>query len=106
MRGYPSNRFNDKAVIYTSAEYRHTLRWNPLKNVSWLQFLQTDWFQIVASAEGGQVAPEYSASALFDDWKLCGGIGIRTMMSGGIFRFDISASDEVVNGWVMVGHPF
>jgi len=106
MRGYSKDRFNDKAVIYGTAEYRHTLRWNPLKRLSWLKFLEPDWIQLVASVEGGQVAPEYSASALFDDWKVCGGVGIRAMMSGVVFRFDVSMSDEATNGWVMMGHPF
>ena len=105
MRGYPTDRFNDKAVLYTSAEYRHTLRWNPLKNISLLRFLQTDWLQLVASFEGGRVAPEYD-SDLLEDWNVCGGIGIRAMMAGGVFRFDINMSDEAVNGWAMVGHPF
>jgi len=43
---------------------------------------------------------------LLEDWKLCGGLGIRAMMAGGIIRFDVNMSDEAVNGWVMVGHPF
>ena len=106
MRGFANHRFNDKAVIYTTAEYRHTLRWNPLKNISWLSFLEPDWLQLVASVEGGQVGEEYSFSDLFDDWKVCGGIGIRAMMSGVVFRFDISRSDEASNAWVMMGHPF
>jgi hypothetical protein len=106
MRGYPNHRFNDKAVIYTTAEYRHTLKWNPLRNMSWLNFMEPDWLQLVASVEGGQVAEEYGFSELFDDWKVCGGIGIRAMMSGVVFRFDISRSDEASNAWVMMGHPF
>jgi hypothetical protein len=106
MRGYPVDRFNDRAVIYATAEYRYTLRWNPLRDMAWLDFLEPDWLQLVASVEGGQVAEEYSMSALFDDWKACGGVGIRFMLSGTVFRFDVSFSDEGSSAWAMVGHPF
>jgi outer membrane protein assembly factor BamA len=106
MRGYPNHRFNDKAVIYSTAEYRHTLRWNPLRNISWLGFLDPDWIQLVASVEGGRVSDTYTASELLSDWKFCGGVGIRLMLSGAVFRLDTSVSDEAVNTWVMMGHPF
>ncbi len=106
LRGYSNHRFNDRAVIYSTAEYRHTLRWNPLRSISWLSFLQPDWLQLVASVEGGQVAGDVGVSDLFDSWKVCGGIGIRAMFSGTVFRFDISKSDEMTNAWAMVGHPF
>lgn len=106
MRGYPVDRFNDRAVVYATAEYRYTLRWNPLRDIEWIDFLEPDWLQLVASVEGGQVAGDYSMSALFDDWKFCGGVGIRFMLSGTVFRFDIGVSDESTSGWAMVGHPF
>lgn len=106
MRGYPQNRFHDRSVIYTSAEYRYTLDWNPLAAISWLQFLHTDWLQLVGFAEGGRVANEYDFSELFSDWKIDAGVGLRAMMAGGVVRFDVGASDEGVNAWVMFGHPF
>ncbi|MDH3329426.1 MAG: BamA/TamA family outer membrane protein [Desulfobulbaceae bacterium] len=106
MRGYPQNRFHDRSVIYTSAEYRYTLDWNPLAGISWLQFLHTDWLQLVGFAEGGRVANEYDFSELFSDWKVDAGVGLRAMMSGGVVRFDVGASDEGVNAWVMFGLPF
>ena len=105
MRAYPVDRFNDKAVIYTTAEYRYTLDWNPLGNISWLKFLHSDWLQLVAFAEGGRVANEYD-SDLLKDWKVDGGIGIRCMFSGAIVRLDMAASDETNSAWVMFGHPF
>lgn len=106
LRGYENHRFNDRGVIYATAEYRYTLQWNPFEGVSWLNFLQTDWFQLVGFMEGGRVVNDYEFSELFSDWKGDVGIGIRTMMAGGIIRLDIAASEEGVNGWVMVGHPF
>jgi len=106
MRGYPNNRFNDRSVIYTTAEYRYTLKWNPVANVSWLRWLNLDWFQIVPFIEGGRVAGDYNVSELFSDWKVDGGISIRSMMAGGVVRFDMAASEEGGAAWVMFNHPF
>ncbi len=105
MRAYPIDRFNDRAVIYTAAEYRYTLDWNPIGSISWLKFLKSDWLQLVAFAEGGRVANEYG-SDLFKDWKVDGGFGIRSMFSGAVVRFDMAFSDETTTGWIMFGHPF
>ena len=106
MRGYENHRFNDRSVIYATTEYRYTLDWNPFEGVSWLKFLQTDWIQTVMFVEGGRVANDYDLSELFSDWKADIGFGLRAMMSSGIVRLDIAASEESVNGWVMFGHPF
>ncbi len=105
MRAYPMHRFNDRSVIYTSAEYRYTLDWNPLGNVSWLRFLRSDWLQLVAFAEGGRVANDYG-SDIFQDWKVDGGFGIRAFLSGSVVRFDVGFSDETTSAWVMFGQPF
>lgn len=106
MRGYENHRFNDRSVIYTAAEYRYTLDWNPLEGVSWLRFLHADWFQLVGFVEGGRVANEYDFSELFSDWKTDIGLGIRTMMAGGVVRLDFATSDEGSAVWVMFGQPF
>ncbi len=106
MRAYPTNRFNDKSVIYTTAEYRFTPEWNPIGETSWLQWLKMDWMQIVGFVEGGRVAEDYTVSELFSDWKADVGIGFRAMMAGGVVRFDYAVSDEESAGWVMFGHPF
>ncbi len=106
MRGYPNNRFNDRAVIYTAGEYRHTLKWNPIKDVSWLKWLKSDWFQLVAFAEGGRVAGDYDFSELTTDWKIDAGAGVRAMLAGAVVRLDIAHSDEGTTGWVMFGHSF
>ncbi len=104
MRAYPMNRFNDRSAIYTTAEYRYTLDWNPLGNINWLRWLKSDWLQLVAFAEGGRVANEYGD--LFEDWKVDGGFGIRCMFSTAVVRFDVGFSDETTTGWVMFGQPF
>ena len=104
MRGYPVDRFNDRSVLYTAAEYRYTLDWNPLGNISWLRFLQSDWLQLVGFVEGGRVANEYGD--LFEDWKVDGGVGIRSMFAGAVVRLDVGVSEESTSAWVMFGHPF
>jgi len=106
MRGYPIDRFNDRSVIYATAEYRYTLNWNPIGEVSWLRFLQSDWLQLVGFVEGGRVANKYSLTELFSDWKVDGGFGLRAMLAGGVVRFDVGFSDETTSAWVMFGHPF
>jgi hypothetical protein len=106
MRGYPIDRFNDRSVIYTAAEYRYTLRWNPIGNVSWLRFLQSDWFQLVGFVEGGRVANEYSLSELISDWKVDGGFGLRALFAGTVVRLDVGFSNEGASAWAMFGHPF
>lgn len=105
MRAYPIDRFNDRAVIYSTAEYRYTLDWNPLGNISWLGFLKSDWLQLVAFVEGGRVANDYD-SDLLKDWQLDGGLSVRAMFSGAVARFDVGFSDETTTAWIMFGHPF
>ncbi len=105
MRGYPVDRFNDRAVIYTAAEYRYTLDWNPIGNINWLRFLKSDWLQLVAFVEGGRVANDYG-SDLFKEWKVDGGFGLRALFSGAVVRLDVGFSDESTSAWVMFGHPF
>lgn len=106
LRGYENHRFNDRSVFYSTAEYRYTLDWNPFAGVSWLKFFQTDWFQLLGFVEGWRVANECDLSELFSDWKADIGSGIRAMMSGGVVRLHIGASEEGANAWVMFGHPF
>jgi len=106
MRAYPFYRFNDRSVIYTSAEYRYTPYWNPIGNVHWLRFLKMDWWQFVGFVEGGRVAREYSFSELTSDWKADIGVGIRAMAAGAVLRLDIAAVSEAVGVWFMVNHPF
>jgi hypothetical protein len=106
MRAYPFYRFNDRSVIYTSAEYRYTPHGNPIGEIRWLKFLKMDWWQFVGFVEGGRVAREYTLSELTSDWKADIGVGIRAMVAGGMVRFDVAASNEGVGFWFMVNQPF
>lgn len=106
MRGYPQDRFNDRSVIYTTAEYRYTLDWNPLNQVSWLRFLQSDWIQLVGFVEGGRVANDYDVSELLKDWKVDVGVGIRCLFAGAVARLDVARSEEGTSMWVMFSQPF
>lgn len=106
MRAFPNNRFNDRSVIYTTAEYRYTPFWNPIGETSWLRWLKMDWMQLVGFVEGGRVAGEYSVSELFSDWKADIGVGLRAMMAGGVVRLDYAISEEGSTVWVMFGQPF
>jgi hypothetical protein len=106
MRGYPVDRFNGRSVVYATAEYRYTLKWNPLGEISWLRFLQSDWLQLVGFVEGGRVADSYSMSDLFSEWKVDGGFGLRAMFAGAVVRLDVGFSDEATSVYAMFGHPF
>lgn len=106
MRGYDQNRFHDKAAIYGSAEYRYTLKYNPIEDVNWLKFLKIDWFQLVGFVEAGRVGAEYTASELLKDLKYDAGFSLRFLAAGLVVRTDIAVSEEGSNTWVMVDHPF
>jgi hypothetical protein len=106
MRAYPVDRFNDRSVIYATAEYRYTLEWNPIGNISWLRWLKSDWMQLVGFVEGGRVANEYKFETLFEDWKVDAGFGVRFLFAGAVVRVDAAFSDESNSVWVMLGQPF
>ncbi|WP_258405076.1 BamA/TamA family outer membrane protein [Shewanella psychrotolerans] len=106
MRGYDQNRFHDKAVIYGTAEYRYTLRANPIADINWLRFLHLDWLQLVGFVEVGRVGESYRASELLKDVKYDYGVSLRAMMAGLVVRTDIAQSEEGTNLWIMVDHPF
>lgn len=106
MRAYPFYRFSDRSAIYSSAEYRYTLRWNPIGETRWLRFLKMDWMQLAGFVEGGRVAREYTLSALTSDWQADAGVGFRAMVAGSIVRLDVAGSNEGLGFWFMVGQPF
>jgi hypothetical protein len=106
MRGYDLNRFHDKAVIYGTAEYRYTLKYNPIADVRWLKGLKLDWFQLVGFIEAGRVGEAYTANALLTDLKFDYGVSFRALTAGVVVRLDIATSSEGTTGWVMANHPF
>jgi len=105
LRAYPATRFNDQAGILYTLEYRHTLDWNPLKNVTW-GGLDVSWFEIVGFGEAGRVAPTWNLSTLHESMKYDGGVGIRAMVNNVVVRIDFAAGDEGFATQMFVGHPF
>ena len=58
MRGFPAQRFSDKAAIYYALEYRMIPEWNPFNNWPWLQkYIGIEWMQFAPFVEVGRVAP-------------------------------------------------
>lgn len=106
MRAYPGERFNDKAAIYYSAEYRLMPRANPLGEISLLRIFDIDWWQFVAFAELGRVAPSWNINTLHQDMQQSIGLGVRAMALRTILRIDAAFSDEAWQIYAMVGHPF
>jgi len=106
LRGYDTGRFSDKAAIYYSAELRLMPEWNPLKRWPLLRDASWRWWQWVAFAEIGRVAPEWDAAKLHRDMKWSAGLAVRIMVGSGVARAEIARSAESTELIVMVGHPF
>lgn len=106
LRAYPSDRFNDKAAVYYSAEYRFMPRANPLGSLSLLSRFDIDWWQFVGFFEMGRVAPEWNFRTLHSNMQSDYGIGLRAMALRSIVRLDAAFSDETWQVYAMVGHPF
>jgi hypothetical protein len=107
MRGYPSQRFNDKAAIYYSAELRMIPNWNPFNDWPAVQQLVgIQWIQFVPFVEIGRVAPAWNADELHADMKWSTGLGIRCWAKGIVARIDTAVSEEGVGIQMMISQPF
>jgi hypothetical protein len=107
MRGYPSQRFSDKAAIYYAAEYRMIPRWNPFENWDRVQkYVGVQWLQFVPFVEVGRVAPDWGVNRLHEDVKWDAGLGVRLWAKGIVIRIDSAVSDEGVGVQMMVAQPF
>ncbi len=107
LRGYPSQRFSDKAGIYYAAELRLIPNLNPFENWQWLQDkLDVSWVQIVPFVERGRVAPKWNIGDLHEDTKWSAGIGLRARAKGLVVRIDTAASEEDVGIQMMINQPF
>jgi hypothetical protein len=107
MRGYPSQRFNDKAAVYYAAELRMIPEWNPFEQWSGIQkYVGIEWIQLVPFAEIGSVAPEWNLDTLHSDMKWCLGLGFRAWAKGLVARIDTAVSDEDFKVQMMVSQPF
>jgi hypothetical protein len=106
MRAYPLGRFNDKAAVYYSAEFRLIPRWNPLKKWPLIRKWPWRWWQWVGFGEVGRVATDWNFSTLHEDMKWSYGLGLRAMIGGGIMRLDFAISDESRQVVAFFGHTF
>jgi hypothetical protein len=107
MRGYPTQRFNDKAAIYYAAELRMIPEWNPFDRWAWLQqYVGIEWLQIVPFVEVGRVAPAWNAADLHSDMKWSAGLGVRAWAKGIVARVDGAFSPEGVGVQMMISQPF
>ena len=107
MRGYPTNRFSDKAAIYYSAEFRMIPRWNPFDGWPWIQkYVGIEWLQFVPFVEFGRVASKWNIKKLHSDMKWDAGLGIRALAKGIVIRIDTALSDEGVGVQMMISQPF
>lgn len=106
MRGYPTGRFSDKAAVYYSAELRLIPKWNPMRSWPLLRDLSWRWWQWVAFAEIGRVAPAWDLATLHRDMKWSIGASLRAMIGSGVARLEIARSAEDTELIIMFGHPF
>jgi len=107
LRGYPSQRFNDRAAVYYAAELRLIPRWNPFKRWEWLQkYIGIQWLQFVPLVEVGRVAPSWNIETLHTDMKWSLGLGVRAWAKGIVVRIDTAVSEEDVKVQMMVAQPF
>lgn len=104
MRAYDSNRFNDKAGIYSAAEYRFIPRINPMADQAWNPF-PVDWFQVVLFVEAGRVAERFNAE-LLQDMKYDVGFSLRALAAKIPVRFEAAWGEEGNAMWVMLNQPF
>jgi hypothetical protein len=107
MRGFPSQRFNDRAATYYAAELRLIPEWNPFNNWPRAQkYVGIKWLQFVPFVEIGRVAPEWSFSRLHSDMKWDAGLGIRAWAQGIVVRIDSAYSNEGIGVQMMIAQPF
>jgi hypothetical protein len=107
MRGYPTQRFNDRAATYYAAELRLIPEWNPFDNWPRIQkYVGIEWLQFVPFVEVGRVAPDWSFSRLHSDMKWDVGLGIRAWAQGIVVRIDTAYSEEGVGVQMMIAQPF
>ena len=107
MRGFPTQRFNDKAAVYYAAELRLIPKWNPFDNWPSVQsYAGIKWLQFVPFVEVGRVAPDWDLNELHSDMKWDAGLGIRVWAQGIVVRIDTAYSDEGIGLQMMISQPF
>lgn len=104
LRGYPFDRFNDRAALYYGAEYRVIPSWFTLAE-KW-KWLDVAWWQLVGFGELGRVADEWNLKTLHEDMKWVVGVGLRNMVAKNVMRLDVAKAEDSWAMWVMVGQAF
>lgn len=96
FRGFPEARFNDCGAWLYTMEYRIIPQWNPLRNWKLLEWMhvKTDWIQLVAFAESGRVAPNWSLKSFHENMKYDAGAGFRIFANQMVIRVDGAVSPE------------
>ena len=107
LKAYPFYRYNDRAAVYYSAEYRFIPEGTPFLANTWLmKRYQLDWWQFVAFVEAGRVADTWSISELHSDMQWDVGLGLRAMLAKNVFRLDLAYAEDSFGMWAMVGQAF
>ncbi len=106
MRAYPIERFHDNSAIYYSAEYRVIPESDLLRQISFLDFANLQWWSMAVFVEYGRVAPEWDLDELHSSMKRDLGLSMRLMASQDITRLDMVWSRDDTAVWLMYGHPF
>ena len=89
MRGFPSQRFDDKAAVYYAAELRLIPHYNPFNNWPRVQkYAGIKWLQFAPFLKIGRVAPKWNFSRLHLDMKWDAGLGVRAWARGIVVRID------------------
>ena len=107
MRGYPAQRFNDRAAIYYAAELRVIPEWNPFDRwPAFQRYADIEWLQFAPFVEVGRVAPEWDLETLHSSMKWSAGLGLRAWASGFVVRVDTGFSEEGAQVQMMISQPF
>ncbi len=106
LRAFPTDRFNDKAAIYYTAELRLIPRWHPIKRIKFIIEAEVDWIQFVPFVEVGRVARTWSFSELHSDMKWDVGLDLRALVEKAVVRMGVAVGEEGFGIRAMVSHPF
>lgn len=105
LRGFPDNRFWDRAAIYGTAELRLVPVWNPFGDFELLRKADITWMQWVIFGELGRVASKYEPN-IFSHLKGDVGFGLRLLANDTVVRIDAAASSEGFEVWAAISQPF
>lgn len=106
FRAYPLGRYSDAAAVYYSGEIRLIPGWDPISNWKFASKIPWRWWQWVAFAELGRVAPTWDLRTLHEDMKWTAGASLRAMVGSRIFRFTLATSEESTQFLFLINQSF